>query len=139
MNRCNPFQKAELCGRKAMLCVWYDYCGIIHFKFLNSCRKLNANSQQLPSEYENLFGKWPALVTWRNFALLLENIKPYPGKIPQKKIFDLTWSVYFTPSTIFIWQCTKFFLSNYKMLWITKLFPKKIRWKRLWKTSWARK
>ena len=38
-----PDPKAELHGRKIMLCVWWDCCGIIHFKLLNRNETVTAD------------------------------------------------------------------------------------------------
>ena len=53
--------------RKALLDVWWNYCGIIHFEFLNHNQILNVD---LCSVYENLLKKHPALVNKRNVVLL---------------------------------------------------------------------
>ena len=91
--------KAELHGRKVMLCEWWDQCCIIHFMFLNDNQTLNADLyfQQLQHVHENLLRKCFALIWRGNIVLLHDNTKPHSVRIKQEKILDLSWSVLLHP------------------------------------------
>ena len=89
------YSKAELHGRKVMLCVWYDHHNIIHFEFLNCNQTLNADlySQQVQCVHVNLLRKRPALVSRRDIVLFHDNTRLHSARITQRRILDLNWSV----------------------------------------------
>ena len=74
-----PDPKAELHGRKIMLCVWWDRRGIIHFKLLSRNETFTADLyvQQLQHIHQSLLEKCPALVKWKNVVLLHDNTRPH--------------------------------------------------------------
>ena len=79
-----PTSKVELCGRKVILCVWWDHHGIIYFEFLNHNWTFNADLcyQQQQHVHENLLRKCPALINWRNVVLLHE--RKHSARITQE-------------------------------------------------------
>ena len=90
-----PDPKAELHGRKIMLCVWWDRCSIIHFKSLSRNETVTADLyvQQLQHVHQSLLKKCPALINRKNVVLLHDNARPHAARVTQEEILELGWSV----------------------------------------------
>ncbi|CAK9820139.1 Histone-lysine N-methyltransferase SETMAR [Anthophora quadrimaculata] len=90
-----PDPKANLHGKKILLCVWWDCKGIIHHELLKSNLTITADRyvQQLQRVQKKLHVKRPALVNRKNVILLHDNARPHTARVTQKKILELGWSV----------------------------------------------
>ena len=90
-----PDPKANIHGKKILLCVWWDRQGIIHHELLNRNETVTGDVyvQQLQRVQEKLLEKRPALVNRKNVILLHDNAKPHTARVTQEKILELGWSV----------------------------------------------
>lgn len=90
-----PDPKANIHGKKILLCVWWDCHGIIHHELLKSNLTITADRyvQQLQRVQEKLHEKRPALVNRKNVILLHDNARPHTARVTQEKILELGWSV----------------------------------------------
>ena len=79
--------------RKAMLCVWWNFEGVIHFELVPEGLAINAElySQQLERMYENaaLGERYPALVNRKRVLLQQDNARPHTAHLTQEKIAEL--------------------------------------------------
>lgn len=90
-----PDPKANIHGKKILLCVWWDCHGIIHHELLKSNLTITVDRyvQQLQRVQEKLHEKRPALVNRKNVILLHDNARPHTARVTQEKILELGWSV----------------------------------------------
>lgn len=90
-----PDPKANIHGKKILLCVWWDRQGIIHHELLNRNETVTGDVyvQQLQRVQEKLLEKRPALVNRKNVILLHDNARPHTARVTQEKILELGWSV----------------------------------------------
>ena len=90
-----PDPKAELHGKKIMLCMWWDSHGIIYFELLNRTETVTADLyvQQLQRFQQSLLEKRPTLVKLKNVVLLHDNVRPHTARVTQERILKLGWSV----------------------------------------------
>ena len=83
-----PVAKRGRFEKKIMLCVWWNYEGVIHFELVLNGRSINAElySEKLDRMYDKLKEKYPALIN-RNRALLQQdNAKPHTAIQTKEKI-----------------------------------------------------
>ena len=106
-------------GRKVMLLLWRDHRYVVHFKFLNPNKTINAYiySQQLQQGHENL-RKRSAFINRKNIPLL-DNASSRSSRITRENIGFK--SVCSTSSTIFLRSSIKYFFVFFQMLWITRV------------------
>ncbi|XP_043258954.1 histone-lysine N-methyltransferase SETMAR-like [Colletes gigas] len=90
-----PDPKANIHGKKILLCVWWDCQGIIHHELLKSNLTITADRyvQQLQRVQEKLNEKRPVLVNRKDVILLHDNARPHTARVTQEKILELGWSV----------------------------------------------
>jgi [histone H3]-lysine36 N-dimethyltransferase SETMAR len=76
---------------KVMLCVWWNFEGVIHFELIPGGRAINAEmySQQLEQMYGALGERYPALVNGKRVLLQQNNALPHTAHLTQEKIEDL--------------------------------------------------
>ena len=74
-------------SKKALLCVWWDQIGIIHFEVFMMGQTVTANiyCQQLERLREALITKRPALVNRRGIILQQDNARPHTAKVTHQK------------------------------------------------------
>lgn len=73
--------------KKAMICVWWNFQGVLYFEVLPHGRSINAElyCQQLERVYEKLKEKYPALIN-RGLALFhQDNAKPHTARLTKEK------------------------------------------------------
>ncbi|KAF7493633.1 Histone-lysine N-methyltransferase SETMAR [Sarcoptes scabiei] len=84
--------------QKVLLCVWWDYMGIIHYELLPPDQKLTADlfSEQLDRLKEAIDLKRPELAQY-GVVLLYDNARPHINLNTRLKIVDLGWEVLLHP------------------------------------------
>ena len=80
--------KPGLHPRKALLCVWWDYKGILYFELLSSGDTINSDKYctQLEKLREALAEKRPGLVNRNNVIFHRDNARPHVAESVTKKI-----------------------------------------------------
>lgn len=83
--------KRDRFSEKALLCVWWNYEGIIHFEVLPNREFINADvyCAQLERMYEVLSKKYPSLVNRKRIYLQQDNAKPHTARKTKEKIKEL--------------------------------------------------
>ena len=122
--------------KKVVLYIWWDHCSIIYFELFNCIQTLSADlySKQQQPVHENFWNKRSAFISWRNvgFSLMTR------GMIEQescRKIYKIL-AGHSSYSADLASSDFNLFLNLQNAL-DDKNFLKKIRWKSLWKISWA--
>jgi Transposase (partial DDE domain) len=77
--------------RKVMLCIWWNFEGVIHFELVPEGLAINAQlySQQLERMYAALGERYPALVNRKRVLLQQDNARPHTAHLTQEKIAEL--------------------------------------------------
>jgi histone-lysine N-methyltransferase SETMAR len=86
-----PVAKREGFEEKVLLCVWWNYEGLIYYELVPDGRTINAEvySQQLEKMYTVLLEKYPALVNRKRVLLQQDNARPHTAKKILKKLEEL--------------------------------------------------
>ena len=88
-----PRPKRDLHSRKTMICVWWDWQGIIHYEILKRNQTVNAQLyvQQLKRLNEEIQRKRPD----RSFGIILQhdNARPHVANVTKNAIETLGWDV----------------------------------------------
>lgn len=81
--------------KKALLCVWWDHIGIIHFELLKMGQTITADiyCQQLERLREVLKAKRSALVNRGRIVFHQDNARPHTAKVTQMKIKGFDWDI----------------------------------------------
>ena len=87
----NPVVKQKSFERKVMLCVWWNFEGVVHFELVPEGLAINAElySQQLERMYAALGERYPALVNRKRVLLQQDNARHHTAHITQEKIEEL--------------------------------------------------
>ena len=87
----NPVVKLKSFERKVMLCVWWNFEGVIHFELVPEGQAINAvlYTQQLDRMYAALVARYPALVNRKRVLLQQDNARPHTAQLTQEKIEEL--------------------------------------------------
>ena len=74
-----------------MLCVWWNFEGMIHWEFVLNGRAVDADlySQQLERVHEILRRRYPALVNRNRVLLQQDNARLHKARITMTKIQEL--------------------------------------------------
>lgn len=86
-----PLVKQGRFEHKVMLCVWWNYEGILHFELLPDGLAVNAQlySEQLQRVYDILKARYPALVNRKRALLQHDNAPAHIARMTQQKISEL--------------------------------------------------
>ena len=86
-----PVARQDRFGEKVMLCVWWNFEGVLHFELIPAGRSINAElySEQLDSVYEVISTRYPALVNRRRVLLQHDNASAHRATLTQAKIQEL--------------------------------------------------
>jgi histone-lysine N-methyltransferase SETMAR len=86
-----PVAKREHFKRKVLLCIWWNYEGLIYNELVPDGCTINAEvySQQLEKMYTVLLEKYPALVNQKRVLLQQDNSHPHMAKKTLQKIEEL--------------------------------------------------
>jgi histone-lysine N-methyltransferase SETMAR len=74
-----------------MICVWWNYEGVLHFELVPDGRAVNAElyCQQLDHVYDKLKEKYPTLVRRKRALFQQDNAKPHTPKTTKEKFDEL--------------------------------------------------
>lgn len=83
--------KRDRFSRKALLCVWWNFEGVIHFELVPNGRTIDSDMYcaQLDRMYAALSQKYPALVNRKRVLLQQDNAKPHTARRTKEKIQEL--------------------------------------------------
>jgi histone-lysine N-methyltransferase SETMAR len=83
-----PVAKRERFGKKVLLCVWWNYKGLIYYELVPVGRTISVEvySQQLEKMYTVFLEKYPALVSRKRVLLQKDNARPHTAKKTLQKI-----------------------------------------------------
>lgn len=83
--------KHDRFGKKVMLCVWWNFDGIVHFELVPNGRAISAElyCQQLERVYEKLKQKYPALINRKRALMQQDNAKPHTARKTKDKFEEL--------------------------------------------------
>jgi [histone H3]-lysine36 N-dimethyltransferase SETMAR len=86
-----PVAKRDRFSRKVLLCVWWNFEGVIHFELVPNGRTIDADlyCTQLGRMYAALSEKYPALVNRKRVLLQQDNAKPHTSRQTKEKIAEL--------------------------------------------------
>ena len=86
-----PFVKQGRFDCKVMLCVWWNFEGVIHFELVPEGRTVNANlyTQQLDRVYAILCERYPALVNRNRVLLQQDNAPAHTARLTRGKVQEL--------------------------------------------------
>lgn len=115
--------KRDRFSKKAMLCVWWNYEGIIYFEVLPNNISVNAElySTQLERMHAALSLKYPALVNRKRVILQQDNATAHTSTTTRKKIQELesiellphpAYSPDLAPSDFYLFRSMAHFLSG---------------------------
>lgn len=116
--------KPGLHPKKALLSVWWNARGIVHFEVLRPGQTINADfyCEQLDRLNQALIKKYPALVNRKGVILQHDNARPHSAKKTLDKIKELGWEVLphppyspdIAPSDYYLFRSLQHFLSDKK-------------------------
>lgn len=83
-----PVVKQGRFEQKVMLCVWWNFEGVVHFELVPDGRAIDANlySEQLERMFDVLSRKYPALVNRQRVILQQDNAPAHKARITREKI-----------------------------------------------------
>ena len=91
--------KPGLTARKVLLCVWWDWQGIIHYELLPYGQTLNSDlyCQQLDRLNAALMQKRPSLINRGRIVFHQDNARPHTSLVTRQKLRQLGWEVLLHP------------------------------------------
>ena len=92
--------KPGLTARKVLLCVWWDWQGIIYYELLSYGQTLNLDlyCKQLDRLKEAIAQKHPVLANRNGIVFHQDNAKPHTSILTRQKLRELGWEVLMHPS-----------------------------------------
>lgn len=90
-----PVVRRERFEKKVLLCVWWNFEGLVHFELVPDGRTINTElySAQLERMYSVMRQKYPSLVNRKRVILQQDNAKPHTSVRTQEKIKELELEV----------------------------------------------
>lgn len=117
-----PTPRRPIHGKKCMLCVWWDWKGIVYWEVLDYGQTVDSNyyCQQLDRLADALLHTRSALVNRQGVILLHDNAKPHTSKVTQQKIRKLGYEVLphpayspdISPSDYYLFRSLQHFLKG---------------------------
>ncbi|TLM46186.1 hypothetical protein FEC26_18845, partial [Acinetobacter baumannii] len=91
--------KPGLTRNKVMLCVWWDWKGIIHYELLPPGRTIDSElyCEQLMRLKQEVERKRPELINRRGVVFHHDNARPHTSLATQQKLRELGWEVLMHP------------------------------------------
>ncbi|GFV13562.1 mariner Mos1 transposase [Trichonephila clavipes] len=85
--------KPRLTAGKVLLCIWWDWKGIIYYEFLLYGQTLNSDlyCQQLDRLKLEIDQKRPELANRRYVVLHQDNARTYTSVVTRQKLWELGW------------------------------------------------
>uniref|UniRef100_A0A0K2UG07 Histonelysine Nmethyltransferase SETMARlike [Ceratitis capitata] n=1 Tax=Lepeophtheirus salmonis TaxID=72036 RepID=A0A0K2UG07_LEPSM len=111
-NKIDPFLKRIIIGdekwiplvdvkrqRKVLLCVWWDWQGMIYYELLPDGQTINSAlyCEQLDRLKPAIEQKRPALVNGKGIMIHLDNARPHTSFMTRQKLRELGWEVLMHP------------------------------------------
>ncbi|GFW99112.1 histone-lysine N-methyltransferase SETMAR [Trichonephila clavipes] len=87
--------KPALTIRKVLLCIWWDWKGIIYYELLRYGQTLNSDIYCQPLDRLKLVidQKRPELANRRGVAFHQDNARPHTSVVTRQKLWELGWEV----------------------------------------------
>ena len=91
--------KPGLTARKVLLCVWWDWQGIIYYELFPYGQTLNSDlyCQQLDRLNAALMQKRPSLINRGRIVFHQDNARPHTSLVTRQKLRELGWEVLLHP------------------------------------------
>ena len=91
--------KAGLHPKKVMLCIWWDWKGVLYYKLLPENKMINFNKycSQLDQLKAALHEKRPELVNRKCIIFHQDNARPHVSLMTRQKLLQLGWEVLIHP------------------------------------------
>ncbi|GFW58327.1 mariner Mos1 transposase [Trichonephila clavipes] len=91
--------KPGLTARKVVLCIWWDWKGIIYYELLPYGQTLNSDlyCQQLDHLKLAIDQKRPELTKRRWVVFYQDNARPHSSVVTHQKLWELDWKVLMHP------------------------------------------
>jgi len=86
-----PVAKRDWFSRKTLLCIWWNFEGVIHYELFPNNRTTDVNLYytQLGRMYVKLSRKYPTWVNRKRLLLQQDNAKPHTTRRTKEKIKEL--------------------------------------------------
>lgn len=87
--------KAGLHPKKVMLCIWWDYKGVIYYELLPENETITSKiyCEQLDRLRANIAKKRPEKANRRGISFHHDNARPHTSLITRQKLLDFSWDV----------------------------------------------
>ena len=87
--------KAGLHPKKVMLCIWWDWKGVLYYELLPGNQAINSNKycSQLDQLKVSLDEKLPELVNRKRITFHQDNARPHVSLMTRQKLLHLGWEV----------------------------------------------
>lgn len=91
--------KPGLTSKKVMLCVWWDWKGIVHYELLSPGQTINSDlyCQQLMRLKQSIQEKRPELINRKGVVFHHDNARPHTSLTTRQKLRELGWEVLMHP------------------------------------------
>lgn len=91
--------KPGLTANKVMLCVWWDWKGIVHYEILEQGQTINSAlyCQQLTRLDQAIRNNRPELVNRKGVVFHHDNARPHTSLMTRQKLTELGWEVLMHP------------------------------------------
>ena len=91
--------KAGLHPKKVMLCIWWDWKGVLYYELLSENQTINSNKycSQLDQLKVALDKKRPELVNRKRIIFHQDNARPRVSLMTRQKLLQLGWEVLIHP------------------------------------------
>ncbi|XP_046145712.1 histone-lysine N-methyltransferase SETMAR-like [Osmia bicornis bicornis] len=91
--------KPGLTARKGLLCVWWDWRGILYYELLQPGQTLNSDvyCQQLDRLKQAIVQKQPELANRKGVVFHQDNARPHTSLVTSQKLRELGWEVLMHP------------------------------------------
>jgi len=106
--------------KKSLLCVWWNYEGVVHFELLPDDQTIHSEVYclQLQQVYDILCRRYPAIVNRKRVIIQHDNARPHTSKKTQEKMKDLeisalphpAYSPDITPLDYYLFRSMAYFL-----------------------------
>ena len=87
--------KAGLLPKKVMLCIWWDWKGVLYYELIPENQTINSNKycSQLDQLKAALNEKHPELVNRKRIIFHQDNARPHVSLMTRQKLLQLGWEV----------------------------------------------
>ena len=91
--------KAGLLPKKVMLCIWWDWKGVLYYELIPENQTINSNKycSQLDQLKAALNEKHPELVNRKRIIFHQDNARPHVSLMTRQKLLQVGWEVLIHP------------------------------------------